>query len=69
MSDIVSKQCKKDISHLLNFIMYLLQETEKTCKLDVDIRNQGKTKVRQITKEQREELLEQQKIYKIKKIF
>ena len=69
MSDIVSKQCKKDISHLLNFIMYLLQETEKTCKLNVDIRNQGKTKVRQITKEQREELLEQQKIYKIKKIF
>ena len=69
MSDIVSKQCKKDISHLLNFIMYLLQETEKTCKLNVDIRNQGKTKVRQITKEQREELLEQQKIYNIKKIF
>ena len=69
MSDIVSKQCKKDISHLLNFIMYLSQETEKTCKLNVDIRNQGKTKVRQITKEQREELLEQQKIYKIKKIF
>ena len=69
MSDIVSKQCKKDISHLLNFIIYLLQETEKTCKLNVDIRNQGKTKVRQITKEQREELLEQQKIYKIKKIF
>ena len=69
MSDFISKQCKKDISHLLNFIMYLLQETEKTCKLNVDIRNQGKTKVRQITKEQREELLEQQKIYKIKKIF
>ena len=69
MSDIVSKQCKKDISHLLNFIMYLLQETEKTCKLNVDIRNQGKTKLRQITKEQREELLEQQKIYKRKKIF
>ena len=69
MSDFISKQCKKDISHLLNFIMYLLQETEKTCKLNVDIRNQGKTKVRQITKEQREELLDQQKIYKIKKIF
>ena len=49
--------------------MYLLQETGKTCKLNVDIRNQGKTKVRQTTKEQREELLEQQKIYKIKKIF
>ena len=69
MPDIVSKQCKKDISHLLNFITYSLQETEKTCKLNVDIRNQGKTKVRQITKEQREELLEQQKIYKRKKFF
>ena len=32
---------------------------EKYCKLKADIRNQAKTKVRQITKEQREELPEQ----------
>ena len=37
----------------------VLQEVEKYRKLKVDIRNQAKTKVRQIPKEQREELLEQ----------
>ena len=37
----------------------VLQEVEKHRKLKADIRNQAKTKVRQITKEQREELLEQ----------
>ena len=37
----------------------VLQEVEKYCKLKADIRNQTKTKVKQITKEQREELLEQ----------
>ena len=37
----------------------VLQEVEKYCKLKADIRNQAKSKVRQITKEQREELLEQ----------
>ena len=37
----------------------VLQEVEKYRKLKADIRNQSKTKVRQITKEQREELLEQ----------
>ena len=37
----------------------VLQEVEKDRKLNTDIRNQAKTKVRQITKEQREELLEQ----------
>ena len=36
-----------------------LQEVEKYCKLKTDIRNQAKAKVKQITKEQREELLEQ----------
>ena len=35
-----------------------LQEVERYRKLKADIKNQGKTKVRQITKEQREELLE-----------
>ena len=37
----------------------VLQEVEKYCKLKADIRNQAKTKIGQITKEQREELLEQ----------
>ena len=37
----------------------VLQEVEKYRKLKADIRNQAKTRVRQITKEQREELLEQ----------
>ena len=37
----------------------VLQEVEKYCKLKADIRNQTKTKVKQITKKQRKELLEQ----------
>ena len=37
----------------------VLQKVEKYCKLKADIRNQSKAKVKQITKEQREELLEQ----------
>ena len=37
----------------------VLQEVEKYRKLMADIRNQAKAKVKQITKEQREELLEQ----------
>ena len=36
----------------------VLQDVEKYRKLQVDIRNQSKAKVKQITKEQREELLE-----------
>ena len=36
----------------------VLKEVEKYRKLKADIRNLAKTKVRQITKEQREELLE-----------
>ena len=36
----------------------VLQEVEKYRKLKADIRNQAKTKIKQITKEQREELLE-----------
>ena len=37
----------------------VLQEVEKYCKLKTDIRNQAKAKIKQITKKQREELLEQ----------
>ena len=37
----------------------VLQEVKKCCKLKTDIRNQAKAKVKQIMKEQREELLEQ----------
>ena len=37
----------------------VLQEVEKYRKLKTDIRNQAKNKVREITKEQREEMLEQ----------
>ena len=36
----------------------VLQEVENYHQLKTDIRNQAKTKVRQITQEQREELLE-----------
>ena len=37
----------------------VLQKAQKYRKLKADIRNQAKTKVKQITKEQRVELLEQ----------
>ena len=37
----------------------VLQEVEKNRKLKADIRNQAKAKVKEITKEQREEILEQ----------
>ena len=37
----------------------VLQEVEKYRKLKADIRNQAKAKVNKITKEQREEILEQ----------
>ena len=37
----------------------VLQEVEKYRRLKVDIRNQAKAKVKEITKEQREEILEQ----------
>ena len=38
----------------------VLQETEKSHRLRADIRKQANTKIKQITKEQREELLEQE---------
>ena len=50
-------QCKTDISSIE--FHKVLQEVEKYRTLKADISNQTKTKVRQITKEQREELLEQ----------
>ena len=37
----------------------VLQEVDEYCKLKADISNQAKAKVKQITKEHREELLEQ----------
>ena len=37
----------------------VLQEVEKYHKLKTDIKNQAKAKIKQITKEQREQLLEQ----------
>ena len=37
----------------------VLQEVEEYCKLKADIRNQAKAKVKEITKEQQEEILEQ----------
>ena len=37
----------------------VLQEVEEYCKLKAGISNQAKAKVKQITKEHREELLEQ----------
>ena len=37
----------------------VLQQLEKHRKLKADIRNQAKTKINEITKEQREKLLEQ----------
>ena len=44
----------------ISFIEFhkVLQEVEKYRNLKTDIRNQAKAKVKQITKEQREELLE-----------
>ena len=39
----------------------VLQEVEKYHKLKADIRNQAKAKVKQIMKEKREELLEQER--------
>ena len=39
----------------------VLQEVEKYRKLKADIRNQAEAKIREITKEQREEILEQER--------
>ena len=53
-------------------LLKVLQEVEKYRKLNADIKNQAKAKIKQITKEQREELLEEKKEKeekKTKKIF
>ena len=42
-------------------IRKVLQEEEKYCKLKDDIRSQVKAKVKKITKEQREEILQQRR--------
>ena len=39
----------------------VLQEVEKYLKIEADLRNQAKTKVRQTTQEEQEELLEQER--------
>ena len=39
----------------------VLQEVEKYCRPKVDIRNQAKAKVKETTKEHREEILEQER--------
>ena len=58
MSNIISHAMQDgDISP--NKFQKVLQEVEDYRKLKADIRNQAKAKVKEITKEQREELLEQ----------
>ena len=58
IADIISQAMQHgDISS--TSVHKVLQEVEKYRKLKADIRNQAKAKVKQITKEQREELLEQ----------
>ena len=39
----------------------VLEEVEKYCRFKVDIRSQAKSKAKKITKEQREEILEQER--------
>ena len=51
--------CNARRRHLHTEFHKALQEVEKYCKLKSDIRNQAKAKIKQITKEKREELLEQ----------
>ena len=58
-ADIISQAIPDRTSHPLKFIV--LQVVEKYCKLKDIVRSQAKTKVKQITKEHREELLEQRR--------
>ena len=57
-ADIIS-QAMQD--RVISFIVFhkVLQEVEKYLKLKAEIRDHTKAKIKQITKEQREELLEQ----------
>ena len=58
IANIIS-QAMEDGDISLTEFRKVLQEVEKYCKLKADIRNQSKAKVKDITKEQREEILEQ----------
>ena len=58
ISDIISQAMQDGDISFIEFHK-VLQEVEKYRNLKTDIRNQAKAKVKQITKEQREELLEQ----------
>ena len=58
ITDIIS-QAVQDGDISLTEFHKVLQEVEKYRKLNADIRNQVKAKVKEITKEQREEILEQ----------
>ena len=51
----------EDISH--TEFHKVLQEVEKYRKIKADIRNQAKAKVKEIIKEQREEILEQGRFF------
>ena len=60
MADILSQAMQdRDISP--TEFHKVLQEREKYCKLKADIRNRTKAKVKQIEKEQQEELLGEEK--------
>ena len=58
MTDIISQAMQDEDISPTGF-HEVLQEVEKYRKFKADIRNQAKAKIKQITKEQREELLEQ----------
>ena len=58
ISDIIS-QAMQDVDFSPTEFLKVLQEVEKYRKLKADIRNQANAKVKQITKELREEILEQ----------
>ena len=58
VADIIS-QAMQDGDILSTEFLKVLQQVKKYRKLKADIRNQAKTKVRRITKEQQEEWLEQ----------
>ena len=60
IADIISQAMQDGYISSIEFHK-VLQEVEKYRKLKADIRNQAKTKVRKIPKEQREELLEQRR--------
>ena len=58
ITDVIS-QAMQDKNISPTEFQKLLQEVEKYRKLKAGIRNQAKTKIKQIAKEQREEILEQ----------